>query len=124
MAVRDGYRDEWCSDIAAILNTSTSVATSLWTVLKNIECHRILEQYLSEDTQDTFEFIVAPIGKIKMKRNGKEWSLIDVELAESFKKTLNENIRCRESNLYRELYDRNLIRFKKYLERYTQSQRV
>lgn len=120
----DDYRVQWASDIAALMNIPVEAAEKLWIVMKNLECHKAYEQLITDKNRDSYEFVVPPIGKLTLKKNGLEWEVVDIDISPTFKKGINEAIRNVESNLHRELYDQNLTRLSKYIKQYSESQRT
>lgn len=122
--LNDDYRAQWAADLAALMGVSNEAASQFWILIKNLECHKVFEQYLEDKTRDEYEIVVPPLGKITMKKNGNDWELIGVDMSTAFKKGLNEAIRNQESNLHRELYDRNMTRLTKYIQQYSDSIRT
>lgn len=122
--LNDDYRAQWAADIAALMNMPPEAASQLWIAIKNLECHKVYEQFITDKTRDTYEFVVPPIGKVTLKRAGSEWEFVDMNMSPAFKKGINEAIRNTESNLHRELYDQNLTRLSKYVKQYSESQRT
>lgn len=120
----DRYKSEWSADLAATLNIRKDCCMQLWNLIKNIECHKVLEQLLSNKSQSEFKLTVPPLGLVTITCNEGRWIIKEVDMSQSFVDSLNETLRCKESNLYRELYDRNMLRIGKYLQQYTDSQRI
>lgn len=106
MPLTDVSRDSWIKDISALLNISPSASLNLHSTLKNLACHLILEQYFQDPDRDFFEINVAPYGMATLVRTDEGWDIKDFRLYPSFLATLEETLRCKESNLYRESSER------------------
>ena len=124
MPANDSLTSQWSTDISQLLGIGFDSGLQFWNLLKNLECHKILEQHFNDKSRKEFDVLVAPIGVISIKKIDDKWKVTNFEISSSFEKCLNETLRCEESNLYRELYDRNLIRLGKCLDKYTESQRT
>lgn len=103
-------------------NRSSEVGLMFWNLLKDYECHKILEQYMQDKSRTEFEVTLAPVGSATLKLTDGEWELTNFKMSDSFKRTLNETLRCGESNLFRELSEKNMTRLNNYLEKYAGGQ--
>lgn len=113
---------QWVEDVCALMNLNTEAASMFWDLLKNLEIHRMIEQQLNDRSRDTFDIIIPPLGTATIRRKDNSWEIIKVSISESFRTTANEALRVNESNLYRETYDKSLVRLKRLLEAYHKSQ--
>ena len=119
MPLRDEQRGDWVSDIKALLDVNQKVAYDLHSLLCNIVCHRILEQVIQDDKCEEFIIPLAPIGQATLYKNNEgRWDLKDVIIGNSFDKACNETLRCKESRLYRDIYDRAYSQLVKNLKRF------
>ena len=119
MAIRDAHRGDWISDVRAILDVNQKVAYDLHSMMCNIICHRVLEQLIENPDSNKFVIPLAPLGEAVIeKEDSGEWSLTSVDLGDSFKKAINETLRCKESRLYRDQYDRAYDQLIKNLKRF------
>lgn len=119
MALRDEKRGDWVSDVKAILNVNQKVAYDLHSFLCNIVCHRILEQVIEDPTTKEFRIPLAPIGDVTLcLDDAGEWYVKDICVGNSFDKAAKETLRCKESRLYRDLYDRAYNQLTKNLKRF------
>lgn len=118
MAVRDNHRGDWISDVRAILDVNQKVAYDLHSMLCNIICHRVLEQLIQDSDCKEFTIPLAPIGKATIRKSENEWKIVSVDMGDSFTKAINETLRCKESRLYRDEYDRAYDQLVKNLKRF------
>lgn len=102
MPITDTSRDSWIRDVGALLNLSQSACLMLHSTLKNLSCHLILEQYFEDPNRDSFEINIAPYGTATLVKTEDGWDVEDFKFFPSFLSTLNETMRCKESNLFRE----------------------
>lgn len=107
MPKRDSYRGQWTNDVMVLLNVNQKVAYDLHSLLCNIICHSALEQLLEDPEAKEFDLPVAPLGNIRLqKQEDGSWQVASLSLGNSFESALNETLRCKESRLYRDQYDR------------------
>lgn len=119
MPIRDTYRGDWIGDVRALLDVNQKVAYDLHSLLCNIICHRVLEQLIEQPNCTEFHIPLAPIGEATLCKNSEGlWTLSKLSLGPSFEKALNETIRCKESRLYRDQYDRAYDQLVKNLKRF------
>ena len=107
MPLRDEQRGDWIADIRAILDVNQKVAYDLHSLLCNHICHNILEQLLSNPDQEEFVIPLAPLGSATLyRKEDGSWDIKDLVAGKSFSAAVNETLRCKESRLYRDAYDR------------------
>lgn len=116
--IADNERAAWCTDVAALFGSTYDRMIPLWTLLKNYHCHYALEQLLANGNDSEFDMIVAPLGRITLFKTDDGWDIKLKEISPSFLASLNETIRCKESNLYREQREEVVTTLKNRLEKF------
>lgn len=119
MSFYDVTKDQWATDLAAVLNCSVPVTTDLFNLMKNLACHYIYEQHVNDRNKDTFVVPLPPVGTLTLKHNeDNTWEIVNAVFSPLFTACANETLRCHESNLYRDQSEIAIKNIKRRLQQF------
>lgn len=107
MVKQSTIKETWCKDMAALTGNNVSNLSDLFILIKNLMCHYVYEQLRENPNLKEFIIPVVPLGMVKLKYNENNdnygsWSIECGPIDANTSATLNEMMRCKEDNLYRQ----------------------